>query len=148
VVARAVESSFTPAGSSWDYPEHFRAGLKTQVVREKYYFSRGPQLANRAVDIGSYIDRKVEVNLANVTQGPSGNNGAALRQRLAREGKRLPLLGADDATANRQYTKHFALARDRTRGRANGLQFAELFHYIGPDEDPLDAYVRDNAVSL
>ncbi len=148
VVARAVESSYTPAGSSWDYPEHFRAGLKTQIIREKYYFSRGPQLANRAVDISNYIDGKVDVNLANVTQGPAGNSGAALRRKLAQQGKRLPLLGSDDATANRQYTKHFALARDRTRGKAHGLQYAELFHYIGPDEDPLDAYVRDNAVSL
>src|SRR6266545_2246904 len=28
VCARAVESSFTPSGGSWDYPEHFRVGLK------------------------------------------------------------------------------------------------------------------------
>ncbi len=148
ITARAVESSYTPAASSWDYPEHFRAGLKTQSIGEKYYFSRGPQLVNRAVDIGGHIDAKVHANLANVTQGPAGNSGAALRRKLAREGKRLPLLGGDDATANRQYTKHFALARDRTRGKAHGLQYAELFHYIGPDDDPLDAFVRDNSVPL
>lgn len=148
ITARAVESSFTPAGGSWDYPEHFLAGLKTHSVKEKYYFARGPQLVNRVVDISDYIDAKVHVNLANVTQGPSGSTGARLRQRLASQGKRLPLLGNDDDTANRQYTKHSALARDRTRGKQYGLQYAEVFHYIGQEEDPFDAYVRANSVPL
>jgi hypothetical protein len=100
------------------------------------------------VDIGPYIDRKVEVNLANVTQGPAGNNGARLRAKLAAQGKRLPLLGSDDATANRQYTKHFALSRDRLRGKAHGLAYAELFHYVARDESPVDEYVARHAVPL
>ena len=48
------------------------AGVKPYPVNERYYFSRGPQLVNRVVDISDYIDQKVWVNLANVTQGPSG----------------------------------------------------------------------------
>lgn len=62
-----------------DYPEHFRAGLTPHGPRDRYYFARGPQLVNRVVDIGPYIDSKVWVNMANVTQGPAGNNGAARR---------------------------------------------------------------------
>jgi LmbE family N-acetylglucosaminyl deacetylase len=148
VTAQAVEWAAAIAGARWDYPEHFQAGLKAHGVRERYYFARGPQLVNRVVDITPYIDRKVYANLANVTQGPAGDTGARLRRRLAGQGKRLPLLGSDDDTANRQYTKHFALARDRGRGQAHGLEYAEYFHYIGPDESDVEAYVEKNAVPL
>ena len=148
VTARAVEWAAAMASSPWDYPEHFRVGLAPQTVSQRYYFARGPQIVNRVVDISGFIDRKVEVNLANITQGPAGDNGARLRRKLQAEGKRLPLLGEDDVTANRQYTKHFALARDRSRGEAHGIGYAEYFHYIGPDESDVESYVRQNAVPL
>ena len=148
VTARAVESAFWMASSEWDYPEHFRAGLTAYGPKDAYYFSRGPQLVNRVVDVGDYIDAKVAANLANVTQGPAGNNGAMLRARLASQGRRLPLLGGDDETANRQFTKYFALSRDRVRGRQHGLRYAEVFHYVSRDESPVDDYVSRNAVPL
>jgi LmbE family N-acetylglucosaminyl deacetylase len=148
VTAKAVESACWMAASEWDYPEHFKAGLQPHAPQEKYYFARGPQLVNRVVDTGAYIDRKVDANMANVTQGPAGDNGARLRKKLAAQGRKLPLLGDDDETANRQYTKEFALAYDRLRGQAHGLEYAEYFHYIPPDESNLDDYVRDHAVAL
>jgi LmbE family N-acetylglucosaminyl deacetylase len=150
VTASCVEAACWMAGSRWDYPEHFEAGLKPHAVREKYYFARGPQLVNRVVDISLYIDKKVAVNRANVTQGPAGENGAALRRRLAAEGKRLPLLGDDDETANREYIKQFVLADNREWGRRHGVAYAEPFHYIGPtaQESALDEYVERNAVPL
>ncbi len=148
VTARAVEWAAAVSGMQWDYPEHFKAGLKPYAPKERYYFSRGPQLVNRLVDISDFIDQKVLVNLANVTQGPAGNTGSRLRRRLASQGKRLPLLGNDDDTANRQYTKQFALSRDRAHGQAHGLAYAEPFHYVGPDESDVDAYVTRNAVPL
>src|SRR5207244_644224 len=115
---------------------------------EKYYFARGPQLVNRVVDISSVFDQKVEVNLANTTQGPAGESGAALRQRLAAQKLRLPILGGDDATANRQYTKHIVLHEDAELGRRYGLAYAEPFHYIGPKPSMLDDYIKQNAVPL
>jgi LmbE family N-acetylglucosaminyl deacetylase len=148
VTAKAVEWAAGVCAMKWDYPEFGYAGVKPHAVRERYYFSRGPQLVNRVVDIGDYIDGKVLVNMANVTQGPSGNTGERLRQRLASQGKRLPLLGNDAETANRQYTKYFALGRDRARGPAYGLEWAEYFHYIGPEENHLESYISQNAVSL
>jgi LmbE family N-acetylglucosaminyl deacetylase len=148
VTAAAVESACWMARSRWDYPEHFRFGLTPHGPQEKYYFARGPQLANRVVDITDYIDGKVWANMANVTQGPAGNSGARLRRRLAAEGKKLPLLGDNDEAANRAYTKQFALARDRSRGEKHGLRYAEYFHYIPPDESDVDDYVRQNAVPL
>ena len=108
------------ASSAWDYPEHFKVGLNPHGPRDQYYFARGPQLVNRVVDISAYIDEKVWVNMANQTQGPAGNLGALLRRQLAANGRKLPLLGDDDGTANRAYTKRFALAYDRLRGRAHG----------------------------
>jgi len=134
------------------------AAIEPHHVSEKYYFARGPQLVNRIVDISAHVDQKVDANVAIVTQGPGGNNGARLRQRLAAKGQRLPILANDDDTANRQYVKHFVLdydskARrgvpsDRELGRKYGLEWAEAFHYIGPPESRLDPYIEEHQKAL
>jgi len=158
VTAQIVESACWMAGMAKDYPEHFAGGLQPHSVREKYYFARGPQLVNRVVDIAPWIDRKVEANLANKTQGPAGENGARLRARLAAQKLRLPILGNDDDTSNHQYIKQFVLdydskhlrgvPSDREIGRKYGLEWAEAFHYIGPSESMLDHYVSEHALPL
>ena len=148
VTARCVEAACWMAGSPWDLPEHFEAGLKPHAVQEKYYFARGPQPVNRVVDITSVIDQKVAANRVNVTQGPAGETGAGLRARLASQGLRLPILGNDDETANLQYIKQIVLKEDADLGRRYGLGFAEPFHYIGPKQSMLDEYIKDNAVRL
>ncbi len=148
VTASGVEAACWMSGSRWDYPEHFEAGLEPHGVREKYYFARGPQLVNRVVDISAHIDQKVEVNLANVTQGPAGRSGSRLRARLAAEGRRLPILGQDDDTADRQYIKEFVCGENAALGRQYGLEYAEAFHYIGPPPDTVGEYVSANAVPL
>ena len=58
ITAQAVETACWMAGMGKDYPEHFEAGLRPHGVGESYYFSRGPQLVNRVVDITAYIERK------------------------------------------------------------------------------------------
>lgn len=148
VTASCVEAACWMAGSRWDYREHFDAGLEPHAVKEKYYFARGPQLVNRVVDISSYAEGKIDVNLANVTQGPAGENGARLRDRLAAEGRRLPLLGNDDRTANRNYIREFVLDANREWGRRHGVEYAEPFHHIGPPRDRVQEYVDRNAVPL
>ncbi|MBI4877489.1 MAG: PIG-L family deacetylase [Acidobacteria bacterium] len=127
VTARAVEAACWMAGGSKDYPEHFAAGLKPHAVKERYYFSRGPQLVNRVVDISAVIDKKVAANRANLAQGPAGNAGARLR-------RQLPNLGSDDETASNNYIQHILLERDLETGRRHGLAWAEPFHYIGPEK--------------
>jgi LmbE family N-acetylglucosaminyl deacetylase len=148
ITARAVEAACWQAGGEKDYPEHFKAGIQPHSVREKYYHARGPQLVNRVVDISSVIDLKIRANVANKAQGPAGNNGARLRERLALERKRLPMLGTDDETANYQYVKEFLLQDEKALGKTYGLQYAEAFHYIGPGTEyaVLDEYIRQNAV--
>jgi len=158
VTAKAVEAACWMAGMDKDYPEQLASGLQPHKVQEKYYFARGPQLVNRVVDISAAIDKKVEANLANVTQGPAGENGERLRARLAAQRKQLPILGSDDATANRHYIKEFVLdydseflrgvPSDREVGRPYGLEWAEAFHYIGPGTSKLAQYIADHAVSL
>ena len=156
VTAQVVEAACWMAGMDKDYPEQLAAGLEPHAVREKYYFARGPQLVNRIVDISAWIDQKVEANRVIATQGPGGSSGARLRARLAEQDRRLPILGNDDETANRQYIKNCVLdfdsehqrgvPSDREIGRAYGLEWAERFHYIGPIESRLDAYIKEHGV--
>jgi len=158
VTGAVVESACWMAGMSKDYPEQLDAGLKPHAVTEKYYFARGPQIANRIVDISDTIDIKADSIHAIGTQGPGGDNGARLRQRLAAQKLRLPILGDDDASANRNYIKHFvcdqdsmytrAVPSDREIGAPYGFEWAERFRYIGPEASTVDAYVKQHAVPL
>ena len=158
VTAQVVEAACWMAGMDLDYPEQLAVGLQPHTVKEKYYFARGPQIVNRVVEISPWIDRKVEANLANKTQGPCGENGARLRAKLASQKLRLPLLGDDDDSANRAYIKNIVLdydsfsqrgvLSDRELGRRYGLDWAEAFHYIGPRQSELERYISAHAVSL
>ena len=158
VTAQVVEASCWMAGLEFDYPEQLAAGLQPHAVKEKYYFARGPQIVNRVVDISPWIDRKVEANLANKTQGPCGDNGARLRAKLAGQKLKLPLLGGDDDVANREYIKNIVLdydspyqrgvPSDKELGRKYGAEWAEAFHYIGPRQSQLDRYISEHAVPL
>jgi LmbE family N-acetylglucosaminyl deacetylase len=146
--ASAVEAACWMSGTVKDYPEHFDAGLTAHSVTQKYYFARGPQFVNRVVDTSGVIEQKIAMNILNGAQGPAGRNGAQLRRRLADQGLRLPLLGSDDDTANREYVRQFVLDRDAEIGKKYGLAYGEPYHYIGPPAAKVDEYVRRNAVRL
>jgi LmbE family N-acetylglucosaminyl deacetylase len=155
VTAQSVEAACWMAAGSKDYPEHFEAGLKPHAVEEKYYFARGPQLVNRVVDITAAIDKKIEANLANVTQGPAGRAGSRLRASLAAKKLRLPELGSSDDAANREYIRRIVLdadsealrgvQSDKLTGKPFGFEWAEPFHYIGARASNLDRYISEHA---
>lgn len=155
ITAHAVESARWMAGGGRDYPEHLEAGLNPYPVKERYYFARGPQLVNRIVDITGTIEKKIDANLVNVAQGPAGEAGAALKKKLESEGKYLPLLGNSDTEANRNYIKHFVLDMDSKNqrgvpfdkevGKPYQLEWAERFHYIGPEDSALTIYIDEHA---
>ena len=147
ITAMAVEAARWMAGMGTDYPEQLEV-VKPHTVREMYYFARGPQLVNRVVDISKFIDIKAESNVVCKTQGPGGDNGARLRKRLAKEGKKLAILGDDDQTANINYIKEFVLDHDKINGEKYGLDWAECFHYIGPTPSKLNDYIQKNSVSI
>lgn len=154
VTALAVESACWMAGGGHDYPEHKDAGIVPHSVRERYYYARGPQLVNRIVDISQSIDQKVESNRVIVSQGPGGNAGIRLRDRLAKEGKSLPILEGSDERANSNYIKNMVMDIDSQRirgvpsdkevGKSHGLGWAERFHYIGPKESKLEEYIKSH----
>jgi LmbE family N-acetylglucosaminyl deacetylase len=148
VTARGVEAACWMAGRNHDYPEQFAAGLKPYAVQEKYYYARRPEVT-RVVDISTVVDKKVDANRANRAKGPAGHHGSQLRAELAKKNLRLPLLGDDDATADRNYIKEFLLERNRVLGRKYGVEYAEAFHYIGPPVSRrMDDYIREHAVPL
>jgi LmbE family N-acetylglucosaminyl deacetylase len=151
MLARGVEAACWMAGRAHDYEEQFAAGLEPKAVADKYYFARRPEIT-RVVDITKQIDRKVEANRANTAKGPGGRLGSRLRAELAKRNQRLPLLGDDDATADRNYIKEFDMTPSRDLGKQYGVEYAEAFHYIRPgaagaDKDPrVDAYVKEHVV--
>jgi LmbE family N-acetylglucosaminyl deacetylase len=146
VTSACVEGAAWMAGGAKDYPEHFAAGLVPHSVSEKYYFARFQQRVNRVVDIAPWVERKIDLNLENKAQGPAGEHGQRLRARLEAQGQRLPLLDQDDASANRNYIREFVLQRDRETGERHGLTYGEQFHYIGPEQNRVEEYIRKNAV--
>jgi LmbE family N-acetylglucosaminyl deacetylase len=151
MVARAVEAACWMAGRAHDYPEQFAAGLAPKEVQDKYYFARRPEIT-RVVDISAQVNKKIDACRANQAQGPGGHLGSRLRASLAKRNLRLPLLGEDDTTADRNYIREFVLRRNRELGKRYGVEYAEVFHYIPPgaagaDRDPrVDAYVKQHAV--
>jgi LmbE family N-acetylglucosaminyl deacetylase len=150
-VAKAVEAACWMAGRDHDYEEQFAAGLKPKEVQDKYYFARRPEIT-RVVDISRQVDKKIDTNRANVAKGPGGHLGSRLRAELAAKSQKLPLLGDDDVTADRNYIREFVLAGNRALGAKYGVDYAEAFHYIpagaaGADRDPkVEAYVKQHAV--
>jgi LmbE family N-acetylglucosaminyl deacetylase len=157
ITAKAVEAARWMAGMSSDYPEQLEV-VEPHSVREMYYFARGPQIVNRVVDISKFMDLKVKSIIACKTQGPGGDNGSILRKSLADKGKRLPVLGEDDDSANFNYIREFVLdidseywrgiPSDKKTGEKFGMTWAECFHYIGPASPLIDGYIERNAVSL
>ena len=59
ITAQAVEAACWMSAGKLDWPEHKEVGLEPHGVSEKFYFARGPQLVNRVVDIGPFLQQKV-----------------------------------------------------------------------------------------
>jgi LmbE family N-acetylglucosaminyl deacetylase len=151
VTGRVVEEAAWMSAMPNDYPEHFEAGLEPCRIRERYYFYARPgQTYNLVVDTASYVEKKIGSIVECRSQG-GGNYGSQLRAKLAAQGKRLPILGSDDRTADREYVRHFLLDEDRECAKAHDLQFAERFYYIDqrrPELSKVDEYVAKHAVAL
>lgn len=67
-----------------------------------------------------------------------------------RRGERLPLLGDDDLTADRNYIREFLLARCAAPGRSHGVGYAEAYHHIGGDasRSAVEEYIKKNAIPI
>jgi len=145
VTAQAVEAACWMAGGNLDLPEHFEAGLKPHSVSEKYYFARGPQLVNRVVDIGPVLPRKIALIRACRTM--IAHMVKDVNDTLVERNLRLPAFTGNEETAAEEFIKAAFVTRDHHTGAKYGLDYAEEFHYIGPDRS-LDDYISRNAVHL
>jgi LmbE family N-acetylglucosaminyl deacetylase len=139
MTAQAVEAACWMSGGHLDLPEHFAADLTPHSVSEKYYFARGPQLVNRVVDIGPTLSAKIDAIRSCKTM--VDHMMKDLNDSLTDRKLHLPALSADE------FIKAAFVVRDRAIGAKHGLDYAEEFHYIGPDQT-LDEYIRRNAVPL
>lgn len=158
VTAAAVEAASWMAGMGKDYPEQVAAGVAPHSVGDKYYWVMRPgQPYNLVTDIGTHMDQKVAAMSANKSQGPAGSHGRRLRERLAREGRRLPELGDDDEAADRAYIRLFGLDEHRAMGEPYGLEYAEYHYWVGPGgyfagptgtAEDIERYVAEKAVPL
>jgi LmbE family N-acetylglucosaminyl deacetylase len=145
VTAQAVEGACWMSGGHLDLPEHFAAGLKPHSVSQKYYFARGPQLMNRVVDIGPTFEIKLACLRScrtMVTHMIKDLNACLVERKL-----RVPALSSADSGAIQQYTRLALESNDRATGRRFGLDYAEAFHFIGPDRS-MDEYIAREAVPL
>jgi hypothetical protein len=154
VLGHCVEAACWMAGRVHDYPEQIAAGFEARAITDKYYYARHPDIT-RVVDISGTVEKKIDANLINVAKGPGGHHGSKLRAELAKQGKKLPLLGDNDVTADRNYIREFVLAKDRETGKKYGFEYAEVFHYVGPANaniggaaSRIDDYVKQHAVPL
>jgi len=151
ITGRAVEEACWTAASANDFHEHFEAGIQPHAVRERYCFHAHPgQPFNRVIDISTYLGKKIDAMVECRSQG-NGNAGSLLRARLAQQGKRLPMLGDDDRTADRAYARQFLLDEFRAYAEGHDFEYAERFQYAGPPVDQtraLEDYVSKNAVAL
>ena len=134
------------AGGRLDFPEQIAAGIKPHRVKEKYYWARGEQAVNRVVDIAETIERKVDAICACKTE--VGNMVRGLRASLARQGRKLPILEADEPAAIRNYVDVCFRAHSKAAGEKHGLAYVEEFRYVSPYYWPkeLGEYVEQNAV--
>ncbi len=146
VTAQAVEAACWMAGDHLDFPEQLEVGLEPHAVSEKYYFARGPQLVNRVVDIGPTLDQKVASIRS--CRNMINNMVHGVNDSLAAKGLRLPaFLPADSQSASDAFIQASFAARDHAVGAKYGLEYAEEFHYIGPDHS-LDEYIAQHATPI
>lgn len=145
VTAQAVEAACWMGGGGLDFPEHFAAGLKPHSVSEKYYFARGPQLVNRVVDISGTIDGKLSAIRCCRTM--IDHMVKDLNDSLAERKLHIPAFTGDAAKASDAFIQAAFQDRDHRIGSKYNLEYAEEFHYIGPDHS-LDEYISRNAVPL
>ena len=147
---RAVAQACLMAGLKNHYPE-FAEVVQPYPVKELYYAADPGEPFNRVVDIGPAVEKKIDAIIECKSQG-GGSKGALLKKRLAADGKRLPLLGADDRTANREYVRNFLLAPYKRLGERFNLSYAECFNYIdrrtSKEDELVEEHIKNNAVEL
>jgi hypothetical protein len=96
-------------GMSNDFHEHMEAGIQPHPVRERYYFHVRPGHGLQSGHRHRLPYRKENCRAGRMPVPGRRKPWLSASCRLASEGKRLPLLGNDDRTADREYIRQFLL---------------------------------------
>lgn len=154
VTAYAVEEASWMAGIKNYYGEHKFGGIEPHIVSEHYYMTVHPgQPFNRVVDIASTIEQKIDA-ITVCKSRDTGRLGSMLKNQLAQEGKRLPMLGDSDNSADRAYVKQFIVPEYCSFDGIEqyGLEYAERFYYLDNRKPAhilkVQEYIEQNAVKL
>jgi len=157
ITGQLVESACWMAANGKDYPEQAQAGLKPHGVKDKYYWAMRPGSPyNLVTDIAPFLEEKITSMATNKSQGPAGSAGRRLKARLEKEGMKLPQLGDDDETADREYIRLFGLMENERMGKQYGLDYAEFHYYFPPGGtfpqmgagERIEQYIQDHAERL
>jgi LmbE family N-acetylglucosaminyl deacetylase len=151
ITGQAVKQACFMAGNKYHYPEHEEAGISPHAVSERYYIVAQPgQPFNRIIDISSTVEKKIDAIIECKSRG-DGDSGSQLRKRLAKEGKKLSILGNDDRTANREYIRHFLLTPYKQIGENYNLSYAEQFLYSSKKDQStteVEDYIKKHAETI
>jgi hypothetical protein len=99
-------------------------------------------MVNRVVDIGPTLKQKIAYIRSCRTM--ITNMVRSTNDSLAAQGMRIPAFSSGQDAAKDAYIEAAFIERDKQVGAKYGLDYAEEFHYIGPDHS-LDDYIRAHA---
>lgn len=122
LTGKIVEAACWMAGRQLDLPELKDMNIKPHFVTEKYYVARGPQLANRIIDISSVLDIKRKAIASHVT--PIDNMWKVYLEKHPN--------GIGRFKSIEEFTE-VSFIKEASTPFGN-IEFYEKFHYIGPSE--------------
>jgi LmbE family N-acetylglucosaminyl deacetylase len=122
LTGKAVEQACWMAGRQLDLPESKDMGLMPRFVTEKYYTARGPQAANRIIDISPVLELKRQAIRMHKT--PLDNMWKVYLEKHTDPNNRL----ADKDEFIRYYFTEEKLTE------CEGLTHYEKFHYVAASD--------------
>ena len=109
------------------HPEHLKDGLKPHVTAESYYFAKSPRNARKFVDIGPYIDKKIEALCAHDCQMKMMVDDFLMSaQACGMDPEKLQMV---DRNNYRPVLEMFVRQWAQLIGEPKGIEYAEVFRY-------------------
>ena len=109
------------------HPEHRKEGLLPHLVPERYWFAKNGERCNRVVDVGAYLDRKVEALCAHDSQMKMTIDD--LRMSIEATGLHSELLGILDRENYRPAIGMYMKIWAQNVGKKGGCELGEEFRY-------------------
>ncbi len=109
------------------HPEHVREGLAPHVTAESYYFAKSPMNAEKFVDIGQFIDKKIDALCAHDCQIKMMVDDFLMSAKACgMESDMLPMM---DRNNYRPMLEMFIRQWAQKTGEPAGIEYAEVFRY-------------------